>query len=216
MAARDPKDTLRRLVNLGSAMTGITREDIEGLVREFVDMESERAERAEEFAEEVFARSRRTAERVGTLVRDELRRELDARGRSLGPARDLIDRAVGLLGDLLGAGRPGADVRPSPQDEATPEGQTVTRDNRSPGARAGARSAAKAPAKAAKAPAKAAKAGKTPPKASKSAAGPAPGGPAPRATKTTRAGKTSGATKTTRAGKSAGASRPAGKKGIAS
>lgn len=225
MAARDPKDTLRRLVNLGSAVTGITREDVEGFVRDFVSMEGERIERAEEFAEEVFARSRRTAERVGTLVHDELRRELEARGRSLGPAGEMIDRAVGLLGDLLGVRRPSPNERPGARDVAPPAGEPAARETASaaPAAVPSPAKAAKSPAKAAKSPAKAAKApakaAKAPAKAAKSPAkavsAPArPGGAAKRSAETTGAAKTAG--KAAGTGKLGGPARPAGKKGSAS
>ncbi|MDA8297124.1 MAG: hypothetical protein M0004_11175 [Actinomycetota bacterium] len=230
MAARDPKDTLRRLVNLGSAMTGITREDVEGFVRDFVSMEGERIERAEEFAEEVFARSRRTAERVGTLVHDELRRELDARGRSSGPAGEMIDRAVGLLGDLLGVRRPSPNERPGSRDVARPAGEPATSETASEAAPAAvppptkaakapakaaksATKAAKAPAKAAKSPAKAAKA---PARTPQAASAPArPGGAAKRSAKApAKAAKTAG--KAAGAGKLGGRARPAGDKGRAS
>ncbi len=189
-------------MNLGSAMTGITREDVEGFVRDFVSMEGERIERAEEFAEEVLARSRRTAERVGILVRDELRRELDERGRSLGPTVDLFDRAVGLLGDVLGVRRPCPGERPSPQDAPPPGEEPATSETSAPGAPAAVpppAKATKAPAKAAKAPAKAAKAPAKVAKAAKT-----PGATAK------RAGKSSGA------GKQGGPARPAGRKGATS
>lgn len=108
VAQRDPRETLRRLLSLGEAITGVRREDVEEFVRDLVSFEGDRMERVEEIAEEVFARSRRSVERLGTLLRSELQRELDTRG--LGQPGELVDRAVGVLGDLLrrpGMRRPG-------------------------------------------------------------------------------------------------------------
>ena len=100
------KDSLRRYLEGRSAFAGMTRSELEQLVSEFLHGDGRGRERLEDLFEELRARSRKSVDRVGDLVRSEVRREFD----SFSPSRreeigEFIERLVGLFGEYFGPGR---------------------------------------------------------------------------------------------------------------
>lgn len=120
MAGRDPRETIRRLVSLGEAVTGVRREEVESFVRDLVAFDVERVERLEELAEEAFALSRRSLERLAEKVRDEMPTG-EGNGGPFAEAGEMAGRVLGVLGDLVG-GRGGTTSAPG-RAQSTGEGR---------------------------------------------------------------------------------------------
>ncbi|HET9092188.1 MAG TPA: hypothetical protein VFN50_07250, partial [Acidimicrobiales bacterium] len=77
MASRNP---FERYLSAGLALTQLTRQRAEEIVRDLVEEGEVGRENAEEWIEDLVARSRRGAEQLATLVRDEVRRQVDQLG----------------------------------------------------------------------------------------------------------------------------------------
>jgi hypothetical protein len=100
------RDSVRRLLEQRSPFAGMTRADLEQIVTEFLHGDRRSRERVEDLLEEVRAHSRRSVDRLGQLVRTEVRKEFG----SFSPARreeigEFFERLVGLVGEYFGPGR---------------------------------------------------------------------------------------------------------------
>ncbi len=121
---KELKDLVRRSLDAGSALSGLRREDIEAFVRDLMADPAERRDRVEEVAEEFIARSRRSAELLASFVRAEVRRELERRvEQRRSELTDLLNKAVALAGDFLGArtetqAPPASEHMPAPAAES--------------------------------------------------------------------------------------------------
>src|SRR5580698_1384423 len=96
------RENLRRYLDAGASLSKMSRRELEEMLGEFLHSAAPTREKLEDVVDEVRAAGRRSTEFLADLVRSEVRREVDAAAhRRRAELADLVDRASGMLGDLL-------------------------------------------------------------------------------------------------------------------
>ncbi|HLI14900.1 MAG TPA: hypothetical protein VKV23_02455 [Acidimicrobiales bacterium] len=141
------RELLKRYLDAGASLSKASRAELEDMVREALRSSAAGRERVEDVLEDLRARSRRGIEQLGEVIRAEVRREFEARAaRRRQELADFLERAVALVGEYLGVGRP---TTPSASESAATEPAA----KKAPARRAPATKAAGGKAPARKAPA---------------------------------------------------------------
>lgn len=144
MASENP---LERYLNAGIALTQLTRQRAEEIVRGLSQDREMSREQAEEWIEDILVRSRRAAEMFAGIVRDEVLRQVEALG--LVRREDLTATVERLLAVARTAGgrslRHAAGAPPEPSGERASRAarRTPTEANPSGGKKGAARKAAR-------------------------------------------------------------------------
>ena len=100
------KESFRRFLETRSAFSGMGRSELEQIVSDFLRGDGKGRERFEDLFEEFRARSRKSVDRIGEVIRTEVRKEFD----TFSPSRreeigEFLEKLVGLVGDYFGLGR---------------------------------------------------------------------------------------------------------------
>jgi|GEM_PF-29905 len=100
------KDSFRRFLETRSGFSGMNRSELEQMISDFLRGDGKGRERFEDLFEEFRARSRKSVDRIGEIIRSEVRKEFT----SVSPSRreeigEFLEKLVGLVGEYFGPGR---------------------------------------------------------------------------------------------------------------
>jgi hypothetical protein len=119
------KQHLKHYLDSGTALSAsiskMTRSDLESALRELTHPDSDARQRVDDLLEEVRARSRRGAEQLSDLLRNELQREFEMLSKRRNEdLADIVDRAVHLFGTVIGHSTPASPSDAPPAASAAP------------------------------------------------------------------------------------------------